>query len=133
MPANYTERASADHPPGFYGPPEGLVAVNTLQPDDRLAPLDFAPLNARVDAYRLGEPHDLRGPIFLAALALLCSTRWWCSGLPAASPAVRAAARVAARRLVVILAASAGAGRRRRSVAPADRHACQADAAVELP
>jgi uncharacterized protein DUF4159/aerotolerance regulator-like protein len=71
IPSNYTERGSLDHPPGFYGPPEGLVAVNTLAPADRPAPLDVSPLNARIDAYRHGEPLDLRGPIFLAALALL--------------------------------------------------------------
>ena len=71
IPANFNARASADHPPGFYGPPEGLVAVNTLAPSDRPAPLDFSPLNARLDIYRHGEPLDLRGPIFLAALALL--------------------------------------------------------------
>ena len=71
IPSNYTERGSLDHPPGFYGPPEGLVAVNTLAPADRPTPLDVSPLNARVDAYRRGEPLDLRGPIFLAALALL--------------------------------------------------------------
>jgi len=71
VPANFNARADADHLPGFYGPPEGLVAVNTLTPADRLAPLDFSPLNARIDGYRHGEPLDLRGPIFLAALALL--------------------------------------------------------------
>jgi Domain of unknown function (DUF4159)/Aerotolerance regulator N-terminal len=71
IPANFTGRANADHPPGFYGPPEGLVAVNTLTPEDRPAPLDVASLNARHDVYRHGEPLDLRGPIFLAALALL--------------------------------------------------------------
>jgi hypothetical protein len=71
IPSNYTERGSLDHPPGFYGPPEGLVAVNTLAPADRPAPIDVSPLGARVDAYRHGEPLDLRGPIFLAALALL--------------------------------------------------------------
>ena len=71
IPANFNGRANADHPPGFYGPPEGLVAVNTLAPSDRPAPLDFSPLNARLDVYRHGEPLDLRGPIFLAALALL--------------------------------------------------------------
>jgi Domain of unknown function (DUF4159)/Aerotolerance regulator N-terminal len=71
IPSNYTARASLDHPPGFYGPPEGLVAVNTLTPADRPAPLDVSPLNARLDVYRHGEPLDLRGPIFLAALALL--------------------------------------------------------------
>jgi hypothetical protein len=70
VPAGYIGRASADHPPGFYGPPEGLVAVNTLAPADRLAALDFASLNARREAYRVSEPQDLRGPIFLAALAL---------------------------------------------------------------
>ncbi len=66
IPANFNARANADHPPGFYGPPEGLVAVNTLTPSDRPAPLDFSPLNARLDVYRHGEPLDLRGPIFLA-------------------------------------------------------------------
>ncbi len=71
VPANFNGRGSADHPPGFYGPAEGLVAVNTLAPGDRPAPLDFSPLNARMDAYRHGEPLDLRGPVFLAALGLL--------------------------------------------------------------
>ncbi|MDX2237529.1 MAG: DUF4159 domain-containing protein, partial [Hyphomonadaceae bacterium] len=67
----YAGRARPEHPPGFYGPPEGLLAVNALAPADRLAPIDFAPLNARIEAYRLSEPLDLRGPIMLAALALL--------------------------------------------------------------
>ena len=71
VPANFNARANADHPPGFYGPPQGLVAVNTLAASDRPAPLDYAPLNARLDIYRHGEPLDLRGPVFLAALALL--------------------------------------------------------------
>jgi len=71
IPANFNARANADHPPGFYGPPEGLVAVNTLAPNDRPAPLDFSALNARVDVYRHDEPLDLRGPVFLGALALL--------------------------------------------------------------
>ena len=67
----FSGRATADHPPGFYGPPEGLLAVNTLAPDDRLPPLDFAALNARRDVYRASEPHDLRGPVMLAAMSLL--------------------------------------------------------------
>ncbi len=71
VPANFNARADADHPPGFYGPPEGLVAVNTLKPGDRPAPLDYSALGARVDVYRHGEPLDLRGPVFLAALGLL--------------------------------------------------------------
>jgi hypothetical protein len=69
--ATFSGRGTADNPPGFYGPPEGLVAVNTLAPADRLAPIDFAPLNARVEYYRTSEPQDLRGPIFLISLLLL--------------------------------------------------------------
>jgi hypothetical protein len=71
VPANFAGRAKLDHPPGFYGPPEGLLAVNALTPADRLAPLDVSGLNARREAYRISEPQDLRGPILLAALALL--------------------------------------------------------------
>jgi hypothetical protein len=71
IPSNFTGRGSLDHPPGFYGPPEGLVAVNTLAAADRPAPLDVSPLSARMDVYRHGEPLDLRGPIFLTALVLL--------------------------------------------------------------
>jgi Domain of unknown function (DUF4159)/Aerotolerance regulator N-terminal len=69
--SNFSGRADADHPPGFYGPAEGLVAVNTLTPSDRPAPLDVSPLNAHLDIYRHGQPLDLRGPVFLAALGLL--------------------------------------------------------------
>jgi hypothetical protein len=83
VPANFSARANADHPPGFYGPPEGLLAVNTLTPADRLHPLDVSSLNARREAYRLTEPLDLRGPVFLAALALLLIDAlvvFWLSG-----------------------------------------------------
>jgi hypothetical protein len=83
IPTAFTGRASADHPPGFYGPPEGLVAVNTLAPADRPVPLDVSALNARLDVYRHGEPLDLRGPIFIAALALLlldAMVVFWLSG-----------------------------------------------------
>ncbi|HUC49140.1 MAG TPA: DUF4159 domain-containing protein [Xanthobacteraceae bacterium] len=72
VPVDYSGSATAEHPPGFYGPPEGLLAVNTLAANDRLAPLDFAPLaTATRQIYRTVEPQDLRGPIFLAALLLL--------------------------------------------------------------
>jgi hypothetical protein len=69
--ASFAGRGTADHPPGFYGPPEGLLAVNTLTPGDRLMPLDSSELNARREPYRMSEPQDLRGPILLTALALV--------------------------------------------------------------
>ena len=71
VPTDFSANASADHPPGFYGPPENLLAVNTLAAADRLASLDFSPLTgAAREIYRKSEPRDLRGPIFLAALSL---------------------------------------------------------------
>jgi hypothetical protein len=100
VPSNYTARADADHPPGFYGPPEGLVAVNTLAPADRPAPLDFAGLNATFDIYRHGEPLDLRGPVFLAALGLLMLDAlivfWLSGGLSALGLRRRVAATIVA-------------------------------------
>ncbi|MEA2927801.1 MAG: hypothetical protein QOG38_229, partial [Hyphomicrobiales bacterium] len=96
VPSNYNGRATADHPPGFYGPPEGLLAVNTLQFADRLNPIDYAPLNARMEAYRLGEPKDLRGAIFLAALGLLLIDAlvvfWLAGGIHRLAPRRRAVA-----------------------------------------
>src|SRR6202162_2427917 len=71
VPAGFSGRATPDHPPGFYGPPEGLLAVNTLAPADQLAPLNVSALNARAEEFRLREPQDLRGPILLVALGLL--------------------------------------------------------------
>jgi hypothetical protein len=71
VPANYVGRATGDFPPGFYGPPEGLLAVNTLTVADKPEPVDFTGINARREVYRLTEPLDLRGPVFLAGLALL--------------------------------------------------------------
>jgi hypothetical protein len=83
VPANYAARATADYPPGFYGPPEGLLAVNTLTPADRLNPIDVSALNAKREAYRLSEPVDLRGPVMMAALGMLMLDAlivFWLSG-----------------------------------------------------
>ena len=108
VPSNYAGRASADHPPGFYGPPEGLVAVNTLAPADRPAPLSFSGLKASFDIYRHGEPLDLRGPVFLTALALLLLDAlvvfWLSGGLSALRMRRRVAAMVAALGLIGALA-----------------------------
>jgi Domain of unknown function (DUF4159)/Aerotolerance regulator N-terminal len=70
MPTDYRDRATADHPPGFYGPAEGPIAVNTLAAADRIAPLDTASLRARHASYTNAEPRDLRGILLSSALAL---------------------------------------------------------------
>ncbi|MBN1240583.1 MAG: DUF4159 domain-containing protein, partial [Gammaproteobacteria bacterium] len=71
IPADFSGRAVADHPPGFYGPPEGLVAVNTLAADDRLQPLAYGPLQGRVEPYRQGEAVDLRAGVLMGVFSLL--------------------------------------------------------------
>jgi hypothetical protein len=71
IPADWREPATFDYPPGFYGPQEGTIAVNTLGPDERLRRLDVGPLNATIERYRLGEPVDLRSPLVVTALILL--------------------------------------------------------------
>jgi len=68
--AEYRDRATPDHPPGFYGPADGPLAVNTLAAADRIGPLDTSALHARRASYTNAEPRDLRGMLLSAALAL---------------------------------------------------------------
>jgi len=71
VPRSYGERATGEHPPGFYGPVDSSLAVNALLPGDKLAPLDVAPLNARVAPLAGAQTIDLRMPLFMLALILL--------------------------------------------------------------
>jgi hypothetical protein len=71
IPADFSGRAVADHPPGFYGPPEGLVAVNALAPGDRPRPLELGPLQSSVEAYSRGESVDLRAGVLMGVFSLL--------------------------------------------------------------
>jgi hypothetical protein len=68
--ADYHDRATQDHPPGFYGPAEGPLAVNTLAASDRMAPLDTAGVHATRASYTNAEPRDLRGTLLSGSLAL---------------------------------------------------------------
>ncbi len=68
--ADYRGRASLDHPPGFYGPVDGPVAVNTLAATDRLTSLDTSSLSATRASYTNAEPRDLRGTLLSLALLL---------------------------------------------------------------
>jgi hypothetical protein len=68
--ADFRDRASLDHPPGFYGPADGPLAVNTLAAADRIAPLDISALRARRASYTNSEPRDLRGILLSSSLAL---------------------------------------------------------------
>jgi hypothetical protein len=68
--ADFRDRAALDHPPGFYGPADGPLAVNTLAAADRIAPLDISGLRAQRASYTNSEPRDLRGILLSSALAL---------------------------------------------------------------
>ncbi len=70
IPADFRDRAAPDHPPGFYGPADGPLAVNTLAASDRITPLDLSSLNARRANYTNSEPRDLRGILLSSSLAL---------------------------------------------------------------
>jgi hypothetical protein len=70
LPADFRDRATIDHPPGFYGPANGPLAVNTLAAADRIAPLDTSALKARRASYSNAEPRDLRGILLSSSLAL---------------------------------------------------------------
>jgi len=66
-------QASRQIPPGLYGSDDGFRALNLLQPDDTLAPLDTEQLggNATVMAYPSSDPLDLRATFFSLAFLLL--------------------------------------------------------------
>ncbi|MFL5121078.1 MAG: DUF4159 domain-containing protein [Microvirga sp.] len=80
---HHAERATDEHPPGFYGPVDSSLAVNALATGDKLAPLDLKALNALIAPLAGAKTIDLRAPLFTAALlALLVDTlaSLWLSG-----------------------------------------------------
>jgi hypothetical protein len=70
LPADFRDRATPDHPPGFYGPADGPLAVNALAAADRIAALDTTGLRARHASYSNAEPRDLRGILLSSSLVL---------------------------------------------------------------
>ena len=85
LPANVPTPVTLDHPPGFYGPPDGPVALNLLGPADTLAGMDLSGLPFGRDSLAASEPIDLRGSLVTAALILFLgdalATLWLAGGL----------------------------------------------------
>ena len=85
IPAGFDGLGTADHPPGFYGPADALVAVNALGPDSKLTPAAFDGLQLDRRTLRPAQPVDLRaGLIVLAFLGFLADsllTLWMSGGL----------------------------------------------------
>ncbi|CUA84367.1 N-terminal double-transmembrane domain [Chelatococcus sambhunathii] len=75
IPRNHTSRATLDHPPGFYGPSEASIALNTLLPDDRPMALDYGPFAGSLVPIARAATVDLRPFLLLiAALLLIADT-----------------------------------------------------------
>ena len=70
IPMTFTGPASAEYPPGFYGPAEAVVAINTLSPGERLEPVTFDARFAMEELTKV-EPLDLRAALVAVAVLLL--------------------------------------------------------------
>ncbi|MGI8570748.1 MAG: DUF4159 domain-containing protein, partial [Methylocella sp.] len=68
--AGFAGIAEAEHPPGFYGPPDGLIAVNALGPKETLEAADYSGFGFIDEPLRDKGPIDLK-PWLLAAAFLL--------------------------------------------------------------
>jgi len=81
--ANDANVASLDHPPGFYGPTAALIAINPLQANDTLKPLDLSNLPLAHNSFEEDHPIDAK-PWLLLVAALLALTdalaSFWLSG-----------------------------------------------------
>ena len=70
IPATFTGPPGAEFPPGFYGPPEAQVAINTLAPGERLEPAKYD-AKFSMESLMRAEPIDLRAALVVAAFCLL--------------------------------------------------------------
>lgn len=68
IPAGFTGPASAEHPPGFYGAAEMVVAVQTLSAADTLRPFDFNAAGQTPSPLQSNRVYDFRPPLLALAL-----------------------------------------------------------------
>lgn len=105
---SFTGRATLAHPPGIYGPADGSLAVNTLNPTDTLRAIDLAALGAPILPVDKPVALDIRPQLLVLALLLLIAdtlaTLWLGGRLSFARKARRAAP------AAVLLALALGAG-----------------------
>ncbi len=68
VPAGFAGPGTADHPPGFYGPADALLAVDALEPGAALAPADLSGLGLDTRALKASAPVDLRAALLVLAV-----------------------------------------------------------------
>ncbi|MGO9004425.1 MAG: DUF4159 domain-containing protein [Beijerinckiaceae bacterium] len=86
VPVDFDGVGDGEHPPGFYGPPDALLAVNAMGPKDRLVAADYSGLNFQTAPLREAAPVDLRPPLLAIAFLLFVAdslvSLWLAGGLP---------------------------------------------------
>ncbi len=70
IPVGFAGPATSDHPPGFYGPPDAMTAINTLPADAKLALARFDGMSLDLQPLRPAEPVDLRPALMGLAFVL---------------------------------------------------------------
>jgi hypothetical protein len=83
IPAGFAGIAQAEHPPGFYGPPDGLIAVNALGPKETLEAADYSGFGVIDKLLRDQGPIDLKPWLLAAAFFLFAAdtlASLWLSG-----------------------------------------------------
>jgi len=83
IPASFEGTAMPEHPPGFYGPPGGLVAVNALGQQETLKPADYSGFGFVNEPLGETSPVDLKPWLLAAAFFLFaadCLVSLWVSG-----------------------------------------------------
>lgn len=73
--AGFTGSARAEHPPGFYGAGDRVIAVQTLAANATLTPFDFASAGQTVRTLQSNRIYDFRAPLLaLALVAFIADT-----------------------------------------------------------
>jgi hypothetical protein len=70
VPATFNGAASVEHPSGFYGSPDALLAINTLSPTDEIPAMNLTGLAFERAPLQAAEPIDLRASLLCGAFAL---------------------------------------------------------------
>ncbi|HEY5797250.1 MAG TPA: DUF4159 domain-containing protein, partial [Bosea sp. (in: a-proteobacteria)] len=95
VPRSFTGRATLAHPPGIYGPADGSLAVNALNPADTLRAIDLPALGAPILPVDKPVALDIRPQLLVLALLLLVAdtlaTLWLGGRLSVARKTRRAA------------------------------------------